>query len=360
MAFALGALVVLSFAIFSGYLAVKKSNNLSVTEKMRFFKSVQYYLAENELKRQLAGFLYPFGISLNPKNVVIGYDGWMHLGEQHENTISVHRDGGFCLESEKVAGWVDYFGLGAESSLFVVAPNKSTVYPDTMPLWARQNRGCRDEEKNALNLGAYLASEARESDIPLYYKTDTHWNAYGSALAYVRVMESLSNLHGGLRHHRTSELVRGKLVPRSYVGDLQRMAFVNFDEPEQELSVRFNTGKRMHSTVVDTQTQSILYEGNVRHYEHGLKPLLVSTPAALNSKRLVWIGDSFSFSLSKHIFETFSEVLIVHRRSEHVKDGAAIRRLIENHSPDMVMVMMVERDYMAPGVFYNQPPASIN
>ena len=94
--------------------------------------------------------------------------------------------------SRNLALMQEYAALRGAQLLFVCAPDKNTVYPEFMP--ARYVRSTSER-----NLDRLLAS-LREQGVPFcdvrdvlrnansltYYRTDSHWNGYGSALRTTR------------------------------------------------------------------------------------------------------------------------------------------------------------------------------
>ena len=57
---------------------------------------------------------------------------------------------------------------------------------------------------------------------------------------------------------------------------------------------------------------AVLYNGINKSIESPTEPLLVGSPAALNSKKVLWLRDSFGTAMSKLMAFTFSETLQVH------------------------------------------------
>lgn len=87
----------------------------------------------------------------------------------------------------------------------VIAPNKATIYPDKLPDEIHQVGDQSELDILAkymnqygppsllLDLRPVLARERLERDV--YFKTDTHWNAYGSFLAYKEIMTQISRYY---------------------------------------------------------------------------------------------------------------------------------------------------------------------
>lgn len=136
--------------------------------------------------------------------VLIGRDGWLFY--QTDSVINDYR--GTNLFSEKeLAQWNnvlterrDWLAKRGIHYVFIVAPNKHSIYPEYMP--RSVNRV--STESRLSQLADYMA---RESDVPfisllepmlaakpqqrLFHKTDTHWNAFGAFIGAQEILTSL-------------------------------------------------------------------------------------------------------------------------------------------------------------------------
>lgn len=83
----------------------------------------------------------------------------------------------------------------------VVAPNKSTIYPEnTPPEIQKAGEKSRldsfielmDKSAPPILLDLRSSLQAGRAVQPIYYKTDTHWNAIGAFIAYHDIMERIS------------------------------------------------------------------------------------------------------------------------------------------------------------------------
>ena len=124
-------------------------------------------------------------------DVLLGTDGWLYyadtLGDFTGSSAMTERQ--LWCAARNLALMQEYAASRGAQLLFVCAPNKNTVYPEFMP--ARYVRS-----KSERNLDRLLAS-LREQGVPFcdvrdvlrnansltYYRTGSHWNGYGSALA---------------------------------------------------------------------------------------------------------------------------------------------------------------------------------
>ena len=87
--------------------------------------------------------------------------------------------------------------------IFLVAPNKHTIYFDKLPgfITKVKKRSATDQlvdylEKNTditvIDVREQLIKEKRKHDI--YYKTGTHWNHYGANVAQYEIMKKINDL----------------------------------------------------------------------------------------------------------------------------------------------------------------------
>lgn len=179
-----------------------------------FLRRYRYYYNDHFGPRSLLIPLHnyikvkAFGISPIPM-VTIGKDGWLYLARQNRQVgeIEYYRS----LEpftKEELEQWRtvleqrrDYLARRGIHYLFVIAPNKSTIYPEYLPDSIRPVH----KQSRLDQLVAYVKTHSDVSILDLrdvmfagkkerrvYRKTDSHWNRYGAYLAYAEIMKSLS------------------------------------------------------------------------------------------------------------------------------------------------------------------------
>lgn len=141
-----------------------------------------------------------FGTSPN-KNVIAGKDGWLYYGETlddylHINTLS---DRAIANISHNLDMISDYCTEKDIQFVFTVAPNKNSIYPQHMPFHYVESGQPGNYERLAesLNSKAYWVDmketlKNTTSEIPLYHKTDTHWNNIGAYAGHARLMAALN------------------------------------------------------------------------------------------------------------------------------------------------------------------------
>jgi len=144
------------------------------------------------------------GTSPTPK-VMLGRDGWLYLGDD------VSRQ---CLRADEPwnpnrrSGWVRvvaglHHWLAQRNTvfLFVVAPAKSTIYPEHAPRGIQAVGTSRIDELYAQLAGFGVpvvdlrpSLRAAKSEGEVYQHLDTHWNSDGSYVAYVDIVQALRRL----------------------------------------------------------------------------------------------------------------------------------------------------------------------
>jgi hypothetical protein len=136
-------------------------------------------------------------------HLVSGNDGWLFHGREFNR--------GRCIDEQNmarrlrvVAAVIDIGRAAGIDIVFSMSPDKSTIYPEALNAVARGYWKCRAENVAALrrliarelpdlidHTEPLRAEKARHPDIPLYYKTDTHWTPYGGSLALRQLLAAL-------------------------------------------------------------------------------------------------------------------------------------------------------------------------
>lgn len=302
----------------------------------------------------ISGLLQPLGISVEPDQVIIGPDDWLHLGDQYRNTISDDRrqatadDVATATRLQNAAHeWDDALqSHGVRSYLIMVGPNKSSIYPETLPTWSRPalhnptDALLSDPHQNYLDLRPALIAAKTSVDEPLYYRTDTHWNLLGAGFAFQALAKALGERDRTIEwpapqsYGLNSSLSRGG-------GDLARFLHRENHMKDSEPDVAV-----MHGNMIVTQTNwrtgSLVYQGPNISIQSPAEPLRVHSTGALNERRVLWLRDSFGVALAPYMASTFSDVLQIHW-DEGLKDGVLLD-LVRSFRPEYVVVTVVQRE----------------
>jgi hypothetical protein len=319
----------------------------------------------------LARLLYPLGVSTDPEQVIIGRDDWLYLGDGYERTLSVDRrtptEAEIALAKRIGAAtkaWERYLkNNGVQLFRIMVAPNKGSIYPEYLPLWARPvSPNVTDALLAEVGRGNYIDLRgsliAAKADNPeaLYYKTDTHWNSLGAGLAFRFFAQQVGMAIPELRW-LPDEVYTVHRVDSRKGGDLAK--FLRLTENlRDDKPIIHAQSLPVTTTHIDYDTGQIVYEGGNIAVGSRHKPLLVKAEGAINNKKVLWLRDSFGTAMSPLMAATFSDVLQIHWR-EGIKPGGRLEQLVADWKPDYVFFTVVERDSRVGLFAAYRPPVEI-
>lgn len=316
--------------------------------------------------RWAALLLYPFGISTNPKQVIVGRDGWLFLGDQYDETRTIDRrppsKADFVLGQRigsATEAWDAYLSSkGVKLFRVMIGPNKGTIYPEYLPFWAKPSipnatdallAGTRAAHYVDVR-GALLAAKTNHS-AALYYKTDTHWNSLGAGVAFQAFAQQMGKTTPEIQWPSQKAYELKRINPRGG-GDLANFlrltAYLSDYEP-----IIHASSLSIETTQIDFDTKKVLHQGGSPY-----KPVLVKSVGALNNKKVLWFRDSFGGAMLPLMTATFSEVLHLHW-AEAIKPGGRFIQLVEEWKPDYVFFTVVERSSKSPWFAVYPPPVFV-
>jgi hypothetical protein len=322
----------------------------------------------DQLEAWLATAAWRAGISTHPDKVIVGYDGWLHLGDHYASTLSVMRGerGSARQERARELGrslqrWQAWLRVQGVSSMhFMVGPNKQTIYPQTLPRWVRVNHPgfvptlAREGGSIVLDLRPALQAAAASHTQPLYYRTDTHWNQLGAAHAFVQLGRRMRELDGDLRLPIEAPLNVQREQSRAG-GDLAHFLRISHALRDKEIHLNLDRPERYVSTVSDFDTRKPLFERRFAQVDFPAKTVHVRTPEAANSRRVLWLRDSFGTKLSPFMASAFEEIVQLHWHRGMENDARLFKQLVRQWKPDAVVFTVVERDALS-GLFLAAAP----
>jgi hypothetical protein len=314
-------------------------------------------------------------VSLSPEKVVIGKNGWFYLGDFYQETITRHRYGaspeqitqaGQVLSAMK--SWNSWFkSEGVACFRVMICPDKSTIYPEFMPDWARKVTS--NPEPIDLIVGQSpggLISTAKDDLVSaksarhevVYYKTDTHWNRPGAWIGYKAFFSDMrrDGCGGDLRFLDDSQVSFSS--SKRGGGDLPRMLGLDKTLQDDELTLNLSTTVPVETEQIDYDTgRSLRSGGNPEvKYIQMQRLVLVRSRGALNQKRVLWFRDSFGTPLSSLMTATFSETLQVDHSI--LENHAEVARIVKSFHPDYVFVTIVERNILLS--IFTEPAPAVN
>jgi hypothetical protein len=272
------------------------------------------------------GWLYWAG-----DNMLANYEGTRHFDE---DTL---KDWQKLLEARR-----DWITARGGKYIFVVAPDKQSIYPEYLPEWVAKSSKPLKLDQFLAYMGLHSTVEildlrpsliaAKETGVT-FLQTDTHWNNFGAFAAYQQLIQTLQNQLPDLKPIPLDAFDRKRIVGRG--GDLA-VCLEQEDEIQETQQVQFNP----------------------RFPLAPIKPLnpasfgqdMIATAAVTENPRAVGktvlFRDSFAEAWIPFLGYNFHEVIYL-RQPEWDK------HLLEREKPDVVIDEMVER------LFDNQNPEQL-
>jgi alginate O-acetyltransferase complex protein AlgJ len=166
---------------------------------------------------------------------MVGRDGWLFFSGNLVISQCARRE---VFSDQELENWRrllemrrDWLRARGAEHLFVVPPDKHTVYPEYLPDWLEMGTAPSKVQQlvnylkshptvEMLDLSQVLI-EAKKTHVD-YLKTDAHWNCFGGFVAYRAVVEALARQLPGLKP-RPPEALDWKPVQSRQGGDLARL-----------------------------------------------------------------------------------------------------------------------------------------
>ncbi len=271
--------------------------------------------------------------------VIVGRQGWLFLGETRARESY---QAGSLFTAQELANWQDELErrrdwLAAQGSdyLLVIAPEKSTIYPEFMPA----NVPRIGQQTRLDQLVKYLAENSNlqvvdlrkalmqaKSQRPTHYRTDTHWNDWGAFIAYQRILTTLTERHSNIQPKNATDYIFREQDTSG--GDLAGMLALKDLLSDQAI---------MAEAVVLARAQQA---------DTGIAPLpnvpAWNQPEAkevpdLDAPTAIMFRDSFGSTLIPFLSEHFRRILYLHQYS--LDEKAVLRE-----RPTIVIQEMAERE----------------
>lgn len=314
--------------------------------------------------------LYQLGISTHPNQVVIGLDGWLYLGDNYAQTRTVTRNGVTTtdlINSQKISAanraWGNWLrNKGVQLFPVMVGPNKASIYPEHLPVWAKPaSTSATDaliastEPNGYIDLKAPLLAAKTAHRQTLYYRTDTHWNSLGAGVAFLSFARNASRWATELRWPNETDL-RVTSTKSHPGGDLSGFLRIQARVSDTEPFLAY-AERGIETRQYDFDSGQQLGQGGNPKLVTPRTPQLIVSDGALNSRKVLWLRDSFGEALAPLMATTFSQTLQLHWQ-EALKPGGRFVELVEKWKPDYVVITVVERDAYA-NAFSLPPPLQI-
>lgn len=295
---------------------------------------------------------YHMGISLFAKQAIVGNQGWLFLGDEYANTITNKKTPlSEAVTQELAQSWsnlqswqVIFKERNIKDFKILIGPDKSTIYPKLTPLWTRASAMTRldaimkaDQHGLYLNPAPLLKKYQARQPTPVYYQTDTHWNALGGWLAFDFFLQKLS-ADNHLTYSLTAKLTA---VKAREGGDLARFLRIEHQLTDLEPQLTVSPSSVAAIEVFDWPSNNLVSQGANQEIPPAALPSRVLSPQALNNIKVLWLRDSFGTALSPYMAMVFADTLQVHPQRI---SGSELVSILDRYQPDYVLVTLVERN----------------
>ena len=199
--------------------------NPNYLSQVQDYAGDNFYLRQDMITAWSALNAKALGSSIT-EDVVLGADGWLYFADTLPDYVGLApmTDREIFSAARNLALISEYCEEQGAEFLFTIAPNKNSLYPQHMPaLTLPAARKPHDAKRLAEELERqgvdYLDCFAlfRGQEETLYFKTDSHWNSKGAALAADALNEALG---------RSSGYFGGPFTPQEvHKGDLYDMLY---------------------------------------------------------------------------------------------------------------------------------------
>jgi hypothetical protein len=297
----------------------------------------------NKLVRWFQNWKLGFFHDRTVYNIITGPNQWLFIGELQ---MVEHYIGSARFTPEELQAWQqllerrrDWLAARGIGFLFVVPPDKQSIYPEELPDWLRNAAPAGRETK----LDQFLAHMKARSTVqildlrepllaaktvaPTYLQNDTHWNLFGGFIASQELVRALSKQVPGLPPLRSEDFTWTNTPFTS--GDLARM--IGSDAAEKNY-YKF-TQKNHVLPPVFTKANSGAAKG-----DPSKASFIAENPALTNGTAMVF-HDSFGNAWRQFLGYSLKRVEFVFARDNR---GFNPKLILENR-PDVVVNEILER-----------------
>jgi hypothetical protein len=290
-------------------------------------------------RKQLITFFTEFRLILGDRvfqQAIIGNDGWLELTSEGNLDNYQNADPMNPVKLEKLQAslqdFYDELNTRNITLLVVIAPNKSTIYPDKIPAEIQKTQ----QESGIDTLFSYhtehgpqvfidlrpILLEGRETQ-QIYYRTDTHWNAVGAYYAYKGIIDELSLSHSDLQVVELTDFTQSVSAPGKL--DISRLiGSTTLLETSPLLSPNFEINTQWITLNTDTIPASLAFN-----------------PDGDLPKAIIY-HDSFGEGLKPYLSLHFSKALFVSRGSQ--QNDLFSYTFIDQFDPNIIIIEVIERD----------------
>ncbi len=251
------------------------------------YVSDHFYLRQELITAHNALTAAVFRVSAED-DVILGADGWLYYAptlDDYTGTAPMTERALFSA-AHNLSLMQEYALAQGADFLFVIAPNKNSLYADAMP-----DYGAGSEPHDAQRLFALLdAYGVQYTDLfsrfsaeaePLYFRHDSHWNTRGAALAADAI-----NACFGIRSDYFSDAFA---ATAAHTGDLFEMLYPTAADPETDVVYG-------GALTLDYETASVRPDSITIRVSGGGEKRLLAYRDSFGNLLYPYLADSFGWS----------------------------------------------------------------
>lgn len=275
--------------------------------------------------------------------VFFGKGNWLFLAKSGtisdylgQNPLTAEELEIWKINLEQRQKWLSERGI---RYLFVIAPNKLSIYPEMLPDHVGKFKGktrmdqlveylSKNSTFKILDLRDALR-QAKKTAL-VYQETDTHWTDRGGFIAYSEIIKRLAQWFSDIQHMKINNF---SIVDQKLQGDLAVMLGLGEKLAEQCETFKF---------VKPQEAFYINFDINVQHPQ--LKKIPNNWLATENKNglySLLFLHDSFGQhgKLQEYLSENFSRCVFI----PITLDFSFLKSISEQEKPDIVIEEIAER-----------------
>jgi alginate O-acetyltransferase complex protein AlgJ len=274
--------------------------------------------------------------------VLRGRDGWLFFSDEERAYLAgAPSDSDLARVADIYAARSRWCARRRMRYVFVLAPNKSTIYPQYLPAEIHPARPSGADRffpmlkargVRAVDVRAELARASQHGDV--YTRYDTHWNDAGAYLAYRATVAALAG--AGVRDTIARDTLRPHVEPGE--GDLLRLSGIA--ELMQNEWLRYDFPRRAHDVpapVYRNDPDLPTYQRSATVDDNRSLPVAVA------------FGDSYIDQLRPFLAESFRRAIFMHH--DKISDNQFDKRALEAERPNVVIQEIVERNLVSASNF---------
>lgn len=278
---------------------------------------------------------------LNEK-VFLGENDWFFYNSKPDGDTLADFLGTNLFDTDELKRIVDRnqcvlneFGFDAKNNAVLIAPNKSQIYFEYMPevYRAKKANSGRLEQVEAefkrYNLNIISVKDillSAKSVHPTYYRTDSHWNSYGSFLAFKEIIRYFDDL--SLFNKANSKASDNWKPIETACGDIYTN-MLGFNDPCVDIEMK-PSDDNYYLTNIKCEIDEKLSSKNIVNCLNS---------KSISHKKIIIIGDSFMYRLLPHFNYFYRDTIALHRN----KNRNDILEIVKTEKPDILIFETAER-----------------